>query len=289
MRKKKTPKGLVLDRLAPMRAYGESRHIDKFKNRTETKIYSKKTYDSYVLHCTNFMRWARQNYHRLNTLEDALPYTQEYLQGRIDAGISAWTIQAERSALAKLYGVPGETLHDNLPEKRRRDITNNRGEKVHDKHVNLQNYPELVLIATCTGLRRSELARIRGNDLVIDRHGNASLSVTAGTKGGKTRTALICATDAELERIQSIFASAGSQKVILHIPRNLNTHALRREYANKMYTAEARDISRIPNKADRYHCRGDKAGTVYDRQALFKISKSMGHNRENVIAESYLD
>ena len=41
----------------------------------------------------------------------------------------------------------------------------------------------------------------------------------------------------------------------------------------------------VPTK---YICRKDLKEVIYDRQALFKVSKNLGHNRENVVVGHYL-
>ena len=43
-----------------------------------------------------------------------------------------------------------------------------------------------------------------------------------------------------------------------------------------------RDVSSV------YYCRNELKGTYYDRKALFAASRSLGHNRESIVAEHYL-
>ena len=43
----------------------------------------------------------------------------------------------------------------------------------------------------------------------------------------------------------------------------------------------------IPPK-ERYIMRKERAGEVYDKQAMEIVSKNLGHNRISVIAQSYL-
>jgi hypothetical protein len=38
-----------------------------------------------------------------------------------------------------------------------------------------------------------------------------------------------------------------------------------------------------------YRCRKDKYGIVYDRKAMLIVSKALGHERIDVIAQSYLN
>jgi len=61
----------------------------------------------------------------------------------------------------------------------------------------------------------------------------------------------------------------------------------RAQYAQIMYARLARPLEESP-KEERYVCRGTKKGIVYDRVALQKVSKALGHNRCDVVANNYL-
>ena len=41
-------------------------------------------------------------------------------------------------------------------------------------------------------------------------------------------------------------------------------------------------------QTDRYVCRRDRAGVVYDKAAMLQVSRMLGHNRISVIAGHYL-
>ena len=73
----------------------------------------------------------------------------------------------------------------------------------------------------------------------------------------------------------------------------------RADYANRVYKMFARNVDSIPY--DTYHhglrawiqsevyiCRKDEAGKRLDKQAMFKCSKALGHNRIDVVAINYL-
>ena len=72
------------------------------------------------------------------------------------------------------------------------------------------------------------------------------------------------------------------------IPNGMDVHGYRREYANIYYKIVTRNVKEIP-KEETYICRKDKYGMVYDRKAMLTVSRSLGHNRIDVIAQSYLD
>ena len=59
------------------------------------------------------------------------------------------------------------------------------------------------------------------------------------------------------------------------------------KFANNIYEINETPVEDIPPE-DRYICRKDKAGIIYDRKAMLYASKQLGHNRIDVIANSYL-
>ena len=61
----------------------------------------------------------------------------------------------------------------------------------------------------------------------------------------------------------------------------------RAEYALRVYFRFARPINSLKHK-EKYFCRSDMKGFVFDRAAMLHASRALGHNRLNVIAKSYL-
>lgn len=43
-----------------------------------------------------------------------------------------------------------------------------------------------------------------------------------------------------------------------------------------------------PARKEKYFCKKDRRGVVYDRRAMPQVSRQLGHNRISVIAEHYL-
>ena len=79
----------------------------------------------------------------------------------------AWTVQLEAKAMGKLYGIsPDDENYFKPPKRNREDIKRSRGDRVRDRHFSKTNNDELVKFCKGTGLRRSELAELRGKDLV---------------------------------------------------------------------------------------------------------------------------
>ncbi len=76
-----------------------------------------------------------------------------------------------------------------------------------------------------------------------------------------------------------------------------NCHVVDREKYKEYYSTTKKEKrgkypAMLPGYRDvssMYHCKKDLAGTVYDRMALFAASNALGHNRESVVAEHYIN
>lgn len=277
----------VQDALWDKCAMGQSKHKAKADGTVQEHIYSYNTYRTYMRHCNYFVRWCAQNApegQKLRTLEDCRPYAADWLRSRIDAGYSAYTIKLQAAALCKLYGCAAADLRlPSTPTRHRADITRSRGTAVRDTDFSDERNKEIISFCQCTGLRRRELATIRGTDLVWGANGTAYIHVTHG-KGGRERDAIILDNNAAvIARMQS----AGDDLVWPRIPSHMDVHGYRADYATSLYNRIARDVDTIPPE-EQYHCRDDRAGVVYDRVAMLYVSRALGHNRISVIAGHYL-
>ena len=141
----------------------------------------------------------------------------------------------------------------------------------------------LVTFCKSTGLRRHELAALRGDDWK-EEDGSLYIHIRSG-KGGKERWARVIG---DAGQIRTMMQAAGNGKVFPHIPVAPDIHGYRREYATAYYKAIARPVDTLKPQ-EKYICRKDKCGIVYDRRAMLAVSRSLGHNRIDVIAGHYLD
>ncbi len=271
-----------VDKLLSMAAFGESKHADKKVNGgfpARDKIYSSVTMDSYIDYATRFLRWAQKT-HGCRYLEEALEYAGEYLEQRIQT-CSAWTVRAEAAGLAKLYQCSMDSFGVELPVRSRDDIEQHRGEKWIG-HFSPEKHPDLEAFCTASGLRRHEVAA--ASPLDVSKENDQVFVGTVG-KGGKYRRAL-CLND-EPWRIAQEAMAAGRDRIFDHIPKYAPIHAYRAKYAQTIYDNLARPVDTIPQK-ERYVCRGNKKGIVYDKKALAQVSMALGHQRLDVIADNYL-
>jgi len=267
------------DRLTGMQAFGESKK-EAMKNGTmKDKIFSFETYANYWKHTKYFIAYIKEHHPECTTLKSAKKYVNEWLQSRVDQGLSAWTVQIEAKAMGKLYGIsPEDKDYFTPPKRQRKDITRSRGERVRDKHFSKTNNDELIRFCRGTGLRRSELERLKGKDLVTREQIEAEISRIEGLpagertpehdrqlevlkdtrlfdseyfthvrsgKGGRERMSPIIGKDAGqiVERIQN---TPPEEKVWQFVHQSADSHSYRADYATAMYRANARPIEEIP-------------------------------------------
>lgn len=272
-------------------AIGQNKHAAKAAGTYRQYIYSWGTYRTYLQQCCQFVRWckatAKENGNKQpRTLEDCRQYVARYMQ-HLQQEYSAYTQKLVLSALCKLYSeYPTEGQPFGLQEmpgaRHRADITRSRNAAERDSHFSEKNNADIVTFCRCTGLRRAELAQIRG----IDLDGN-SLMVYRGTKGGRVRIVPVCGSAEEMETVKRLASAANNNKIFDHISSAMDVHHYRSVYCQRLYDQYARPINQIP-RCDRYYCRNDKRGVIYDKKAMLQVSRALGHNRISVIAGHYL-
>jgi hypothetical protein len=282
----------VTKTLTAKEAFGESKHAAKLSNSSTApleKIYSRSTRQCYQKHCCYFVDWCKERYH-CKTLAECQQHAAEWLQSRIDAGLSPYTIKLEASAVAKLYGISTADLGINTPSRHRTDITRSRGGVKSDRHFSTERNAALVAFCRSTGLRRRELTMLRGSDLAWDGERSCwTLKLTTGTKGGRPRTVPIIGTPEQIQAVVNRCNAAGSGLVWERgtIPQRTDIHSYRSDYATAYYKQVARPVDQLSGR-ELYHCRGDQYGLVFDRDAMLEVSRALGHNRVSVIASHYL-
>lgn len=264
---------------------GSKRSKDKAEADTKNKIYSKATFETYKQQFRHFADWLEKAHPEAFTLEDARGFVDEYLRHLIELERSAYSISTAKAAIAKIMGVEA-TQFIATPPRLRADIKRSRGVAERDKHISDKKEEELARFTSATGLRRKEMTMIRAEDLFFE-NGQAYLNVDKGTKGGKSRVAKIVGkTEAETKEIVKWIQSKEG-RLFYKLSSNYDNHYYRATYANRLYNQLKRDIADIPTQ-ERYVMRKERAGEVYDKQAMLHVSRALGHNRISVIAQSYL-
>lgn len=264
---------------------GSKRSKDKAEADTKNKIYSKATFETYKQQFRHFADWLDKAHPEAFTLEDARGFVDEYLRHLIELERSAYSISTAKAAIAKVMGVEA-TQFIATPPRLRADIKRSRGVAERDKHISDKKEEELARFTSATGLRRKEMTMITAEDLFFE-NGQAYLKIDKGTKGGKSRVAKILGkTEEETKHIVKWIQSKQG-RLFNKLSSNYDNHFYRATYANRLYNQLKRDIADIPTE-EKYIMRKDRAGEVYDKQAMLHVSKALGHNRISVIAQSYL-
>lgn len=267
---------------------GRSKFIDKQNGETLDKIYSSATFETYKKQSKRFLEWVKQNYSSLNLkrLKDFRPYVNDYLKHLIDKGQSPWSIKTTSAALAKLYQTDTSAFIE-TPRRFRNMASRSRNSAIRDKNISLEKELFFSKITSSTGLRRSELKKVRGSDLVF-LEGEYYINVNKGTKGGRPRLALIKGSnESETLEIVNLFKQQGNLLLVNNVPSNYDNHHYRSIYAKRIYNLYSRPLNEIPD-SEKYFMRFDRKGEVLDRDAMFITSKFLGHSRISVIAQSYL-
>ena len=272
------------------RGMGVSRHECKKNNATADKIFSINTFKTYLKANIGFVNYCKEN-HGCKTLEDCRSHVDEFLQHRMESGVSSFTSKMEASAIGKLYG-ESTTAFCPTPSRHRNAVVRSRGVKGMDRHFSEAKNSKLVDFCRATGLRRMEVAACKGSHLIPCETPSGEMFHGVGIlvpngKGGKTRIVPICAPKQVAEQIIQQCREAGDGKLFQRVHAAADVHGYRAEYASNFYSAVARDTNTLKGHL-RYVCRGDKAGVVYDRSALRQTSCALGHNRVEVVASSYL-
>jgi hypothetical protein len=263
---------------------GEPKHLAKQEGVANDGIYSWSTYQNYLNKSCAFVKWAKKHY-GCKTLDDARSYVDTYLKHHINQGYSPYTQKLIACALAKLYGcstkdfIPTQTRH-------RANITRSRNSKA--KFCESRN-KEFVDFCKSTGLRRHEIKHLKPENLRFDEATQRYVLINIKGKGGRLRDCPIVShkegvVEAVVERIKN---TPMGQNVWGKIPSRADIHSYRAEYCKIIYDMHARPIDQIP-KSERYCCRDDLKGIVYDKRAMKIVSKALGHNRISVIAGHYL-
>lgn len=266
---------------------GQSRHKAKEEIKKEGKstpdgIYSWSTYNTYKKHCIAFAEWCKKTY-GCKSIEGAKKHIQDYLDYRIDKGLSAWTIKMEASAIAKMYGSSTSDLKLITPDRKREDIKRSRKDCKHDKHISKEKHKDIIDFCKGCGLRRHELAQLKTENIIIEED-NVYIEVLQG-KGGRRRIVEVLAE--YREHIKSYHNDNIGEYVFKTIPQNLDIHSYRASYACELYKSLERPLDSLIRE-QKYYCKGDMKGNVYDKKAMMTVSRMLGHNRINVIASNYL-
>lgn len=267
------------EKLTSMLAFGDSRAEDKRTGADRQKIYSFATYRTYRRAIMRFVKYVEQYHPNCTSLKKARKYANEWLESRVEAGMSAWTVSMEASAISKLYNIPADSSERfHSPQRRREDIKRSRGDAKRDKHFSVRNNDELIKFVCATGTRRGVLQKLRGDDLwsreraeikIAELRGKGKLTDAEARllrilqealstfpefdfylmhrqdKGGRYRVAPILSEHQDLV-VRRMQAAAPNELVFRHVHAAADIHHFRGVYCQSLYRKYARLPEDIP-------------------------------------------
>lgn len=265
------------------KGHGLPKHKDE--HNSTRLIHSDSTFKTYHAQCMRFVDFCYEQGVKYD-MEEAFKLIPEYGK-RLEAdGKSAWTIYTAINAIAKAYGVSMQELGYKPPKRQRASVARSRYATEMDKHFSVENNKNLITFCQCFGLRRRELEALTGDMMKRNNRGRLFVRVING-KGGKKRWVPFCGTLKEEKLVVDLMTQASATKVFPYVHSKADIHGYRSVYACKLYKTYARPTETLKS-SEKYVCRKDKAGVVYDKKAMQIVSRALGHNRISVIANSYL-
>ena len=151
-------------------------------------------------------------------------------------------------------------------------------------------------MVTASGCRRCDVKNLTVDSLV-EKEGRFFLDIKR-SKGGRDRLAPVLPDKVvEVKAIIDRAKENGQYKLFEHIPKEIDVHGLRREYAQALYHTLKDDrnlrdeyLTHYPTRQETVkssHYR-DREGNVFERDTVWVVSNSLGHTRIDTSITSYL-
>lgn len=234
-----------------------SRNRDSVKHQLRVaaeygKIRNTNTKHLYNRAFEKFSAWAKTQ-----GIRDASTVTAEVIQNferSLEADprqYSPATIHGYLAPICRAAGVPMDAIRKpkrtaGRIRRSRRETANLQGKREAEKEENRR----LIDFQRAVGIRRSELARLRGKDLV--REGNQIYVFVERGKGGKRQKQWIL--PADRAAVIKTFSGIGPEDLVFsraEMANKIDLHALRAECARRCYEYYAQLIKSSPRGAER--------------------------------------
>lgn len=217
---------------------GRTRDSLKHQMRTAALdgIQGNDTRKAYRRACDAFSVWAKDQgiRDREEVTADVIQRYEAYLEGRPERYTPA-TIHAKLAPVCKVAGISMKEIRK--PKRTAGQIKRGRSETKTgrgEREAADPRYRRLVELQRCTGIRRAELARLEGRDLIRE-NGQLYVMVRSG-KGGKDQKQWILPED--LETVARIFDGVGENERVFspeEMSNHINLHSMRAQHAQQCY------------------------------------------------------
>lgn len=248
--------------LEKKKCMGKSRHEAKLQAKEQGKkvdgIYSYKTYDAYKQSSKTFIKWIKKEYPDIKDISDIdKDICAMYIQYRANNSISAYSYSQDIAMLNKILDVGITKEYCGVAKRSLKSITKNRVDNGFRTSTG-----KIETIIKGSGLRRNELVNLKIKDLIINNNSVVGILVSKGAKGGKPRKIEVRKEFQPLIYKLIEDFNVNSYVITEKIPKQLQTHRLRAEYAQNMIE----ELISL-NREDPYK----------------DLTQSMGHNRKSVL------
>lgn len=193
------------------------------------------TRKQYAKQTKQYIRFCREKFN-VHSFEECSEHIQDYSDFLQRSGYSASTIHTYLASVCAVFGQKLESI--SKPIRFVAEYSKGRENILSSAQNDLNNpkFSYLIEFQRRMGLRRHELMKIKGNDLVYDESGYLCVRVLRG-KGGKMQYQRILEEDVDF--IKSYFERVEKNEYIFdrkYFQNDLNLHMLRAESARKYYS-----------------------------------------------------
>lgn len=244
--------------LESKKAIGQSRHEAKAEGTAHQGIYSYKTYDAYKNSSKQFAKWIKSEFPEVKYLSEIdRDMCKKYIKFREQSGCSAYTYSQDMAMISKTLDISLTKKECEVATRKLNNITKN---KIDNGFRTESGAIELILKGT--GLRRNELVNLKVKNLIVENNRVVGVLVRKGAKGGKVREVQV-RKEYQEHIYKTVEGLDSDSKVISEeIPKQLQAHRYRAEYAQNMYK-ELVELGR--------------------EDPLKDLTENMGHNRKSVL------
>lgn len=212
-------------------------------------ITDNQTVTAYKKDCKLFAAYCKeQGVKRPDQLQGREKELLQAYEKELEAsGYSASTIHRRLAAPCKATGISMSEIEK--PKRTAGKITRSRNPDANKQgriEATEARYNRLIRFQNAVGIRRAELSRLTGADLVIDEMGYLCVYVERG-KGGKTQLQRILPEDEKT--VLEIFQAADPEQKLFskeEMQNKIDLHGIRREHAQKAYKYYADRLENEP-------------------------------------------
>lgn len=207
------------------------------------------TRKQYLRHAKAYVRYCREHFDA-RTFEDCAAHVQQYCDDLCLQGYTPSTVHTYVTAVCAVWGVELSSIQK--PKRRTAEYVRGRAKPRNTtvrSDLGDPRWAELVEFQSMVGIRREELMRLTGSDLVEDESGAPCVRVLRG-KGGKPQLQRVNPND--LPYLRLYFERAAPEERLFPkelFCNDLNLHSLRAECAKKYYFATLARIQAEPGYA----------------------------------------